>query len=184
MLADARAARLGRAYGTLARGSAFLAASLRARAGTGQDGLPGASGAKVVGNGLRELDRFLSLLLDEAAGTVCSPGFDQRDFARQNNVANKIGTFYGLAGLDRPDVRRLRAIGRVRVCLHHCRGVVHDFALWDDLSTAAGDLPGRPRLDPPERLAVTFEDLARICEFYAQSGAGLIAVCGGTDPVP
>jgi hypothetical protein len=184
VLSDSRGTELGRAYSTLARGSGFLAQSLRVRAKPGAAGLTGAGGAKVVGNGLRELDRFLNLLLDEAAVTILPPDFDHVAFARRHNVASKIGDLYGLAGLAAPDAGRLRAIGRVRACLHHCRGVVHDPLLWDDLGIAAGKGSESRRHDPAERLAVSFGELGRICAFYAQSGDGLVAACRAIAPVP
>jgi hypothetical protein len=184
VLSDARGVRLNRAYTTLVRGSDFLSRSLQARAEIGQDSLAGAGGAKVVGNGLRELDRFLSLLLDEAAAAICPADFDGAGFVRSHNVANKIDAFYDLAGAGSSDTDRLRAIGRVRACLHHCRGIVHDPSLWRDLRVAAGDGPRDGLPKPADRLTVTFDELGRICGFYARSGAGLMAACHAIARIP
>lgn len=174
--------RLIAAHRTLVRGSAFLAHSLRARAcenGEGGGTIAGPGGAKVVGNGLRELDRFLSLMIDEAACIVAPAGFDKAAFARRRNVADKIRRFHILAGIDPADDARLRAIGRVRDCLHHCRGIVHDAGLHDDLRIAGGGVAERPTADA--RLAVSFDALSRICGFYAAAGAGLVAACAAPE---
>lgn len=173
------------AYRTLIRGSAFLAASLQARATGGRGGgdvLPDARGAKVVGNGLRELDRFLCLLLDEAVQRVAPPTFDHLAYARRNNVARKARDFHGVAGLAHADEARLRAIGRVRACLHHCRGIVHNPALFGDVRIAAASCGGEDRRG--RRLELTFDDLARICRFYAEFAAVLMAVCSADRRIP
>jgi hypothetical protein len=170
-------ARLHAAYGTLKRAAEFLSVSLRERAAAGTDDLPHVGGAKVIGNGLRELDRFLCLLLDEAVAMMALPaGFDRSAFVRQTNAANKLSAFCRLAELDAPQADRLRAIGRVRNCLHHCRGIVHDPAIYADLNIAASSSIDSTSAAAP-RLSVTFDDLARICRFYIEAGAGLIEVC-------
>jgi hypothetical protein len=175
-LRSGSALRLATAYATLERGTAFLARSLEGRADVGTQALTGPGGAKVVGNGLRELDRFLSLLLDAAADGIDAADLDRSAFARQNNVANKIDLFYRLAGGTPPDVRRLRAIGRVRACLHHCRGIVHDSRLWEDLRLATGSDPSMDLAKAAERLNISFVELSEICRFYAQCGDDLIAL--------
>jgi hypothetical protein len=177
-------ARLGPAYATLERGSLFLAGSLQARAQAGEQSLRGPGGAKVVGNGLRELDRFLSLLLDAAADGILASEFDRSSYARQSNVANKLDLFYRLLGETPPDGRQLRAIGRVRACLHHCRGVVHDPTLWADLRLATGQMMHVEQAGPAERLSVSFVELAQICRFYGRAGADLMAACGERIAVP
>jgi hypothetical protein len=180
-------ARIAAAYGTLERGSAFLARSLQARARAGQAAMSGAGGAKVVGNGLRELDRFLGLLLDAAADAVSNPEFDRQGFSRLSNVANKLDAFYrlaGLTGMAARDAERLRAIGRVRSCLHHCRGVVHDPSVWDDLRVATDIRSCAEYSKTPDRLTVSFAELAQICRFYAQVGSGLVATCSRNCTVP
>lgn len=177
--------RLASAHDTLLRGSGFLASSLRARAQGNRGGggsIAGPVGAKVVGNGLRELDRFLSLLIDEAAGAIAPDGFDKAAFARRRNVADKMRRFHVMAGSADGDCERLRAIGRVRECLHHCRGVVHKAGLRDDLRMAAR---GRRRVRPdnePERLTVSFDQLLGICLFYAEAAERLVAACSAPRP--
>ena len=179
-------AALEAAYGTLMRATVFLSSSLRVRSTGGRGGgddLPHAGGAKVVGNGLRELDRFLCLLLDEAVGGISPPTFDRAAFGRQRNAANKLRAFHRIAGLDAPDGERLRAIGRVRDCLHHCRGIVHDEAVHADLHFASAT-PASDRMSDTPRLSISFDALARICQFYGETGTGLMQVLRDNPRIP
>ncbi|WP_174280608.1 hypothetical protein [Sphingomonas bacterium] len=109
-------AALAAAVATMRRGTAFLGGGL-SRSG----GAPvGASyRARLAGNGLRELDRFLNLLIDAA---LEAGGGDARP--RQANTAAK---YRAIAPGDRrgvADHRRLLALGRSRACLFYCDGVV------------------------------------------------------------
>jgi hypothetical protein len=156
-----------RAYDTLARGADLLANGLRsASAGTGPSPTGGRYCARVIGNALRELDRFLNLLADEAArvgGLRVSPG--------QRNTANKLRDMAAIR-LSHRDHARLRALGRSRECLFHCNGRV---TRGDDRggSTMTAGWPERRRPDAPlrrvplnERLVVSIDDLADIRDFY------------------
>jgi hypothetical protein len=176
---------LAAAYRTLIRACTFLAESLQARALHGRDGsdvLRGAGGARVVGNGLRELDRFLCLLLDEAVARVAPPGFDRRAYQRRRNAAIKLREFHRLTGSDSLDGARLRAIGRLRACLHHVSGIVHDPGLYRDVRIAAGT--SGDAAPSALRLPITFDDLAAICRFYAALAGTIIAACDRAEPVP
>lgn len=155
-----------RAAATLGDATRFLGAGLyaapalpRAIAGTGR--------AKVIGNGLRELDRFLNLLIDEIAALhVLPPAFDPPQFARRRNTPAKLRALRSALALPDPDHARLRAIGRTRDCLFHCGGIVRRVGI-----TAEGiELPlgARLAMHPPE--------LAGICRLYARLGVELAAL--------
>lgn len=122
---------------------------------------------RVLGNGLRELDRLLDWLVVEAgrgAGINTAAGgrrTDQR--LRHLRVALSI---------DDRDQARLRALERSRLCLYHCRGVVRlgDFAGAGVMTSGwYGDQPGKIALRQfaiGQMLAVSSEDLTEICDFY------------------
>lgn len=162
------------ASATLGRATAFLGGGLCT--GKESPALPlaiaGPYRAKVIGNGLRELDRFLNLLADQVARLTAPADFDLAAFARQRNTANKLRTIGATAS--HADRRaRLRAIGRSRDCLFHCGGIVrrgdgrHDRRMtagWP----ATGDASDAPPLRLPlgEKLLVSAIDLQRVCQFY------------------
>ncbi len=109
---------IARAHATLERGALFLGQGLGR-----DDGVPraiaGRYRAKVIGNGLRELDRFLLLLvraLAVAHGTALPD--------REHNTANMVGRLRQALGVANPDRARLLALGRTRDCLFHCGGLV------------------------------------------------------------
>lgn len=163
--------RLERAHATLRRGALFLGSGLRTQGSAAPLPIDGRYRAKVIGNGLRELDRFLNLLLDEAAlasGLPASPG--------QRNTANKLRRFRAAAdGGEDADLIRLRALGRARDCLFYNNGIV-----------ARGDVRGGATMSAPwrgagpdqslhsvsvgEALVLTPADLAGICAFYEALG--------------
>ena len=134
---------------------------------------------KPIGNALRELDRFLNILGDEAARLLCLP------ITRgQHNTANKL---HGIAalGLCRADHARLRALGRSRERLYHCNGRLTD----DDQSESWMLAAGRPREAHGELapmadgriIVVTADDLAAIAAFYRRLAMMLRdAVIGAT----
>lgn len=150
---------------TLARATLFLGAGPRTAE---RDCLPltieGPHRAKVIGNGLRELDRFLNLLIDEVAALIMPPGIDHARFARQRNSANKLRGVRAAMALPSPDHEPLRAVGRSRDCLFHCAGKVRrDHPCIFGMTVAEG------------WLIVTPHNLERICYFYEQIAADLIA---------
>lgn len=151
----------------MSRGADFLTNGLRTAAtGDGPSPIHDRYSAKVIGNALRELDRFLNLLADEAArvsGLLVSPG--------QRNTANKLRDM-AMIGLSLRDHARLRALGRSRECLIYCNGLV---TRGDDrgspIMTAGwpkGSSPDAPLCRVPlnDRLIVTCDELANICAFY------------------
>jgi hypothetical protein len=159
------------ASSTLFRGAAFLGACLRAP--TAHDvesrspAIVGRYRAKVIGNGLRELDRFLNLLIDaasDAEGLPVRPG--------QRNTANKLAAYRAALALPNDDDRRLRALGRSRDCLFHCGGRVRRGDHRGGMTMTVG-WSERPGADVPldrvtigQELTVTRGDLDDVCRFY------------------
>ncbi|MBY8822505.1 hypothetical protein [Sphingomonas colocasiae] len=157
------------AYATLSRGARFLGAGL-VISPVAYRAYPMAYGAKVLGNGLRELDRFLNILIGEVAracGAPVSPN--------ERNTANKLRRLRHALAVSDSDHARLVAMGRSRDCLFHCSGRVH-----------RGDRPGDSRITAgwpeavPHRVAVggeltmTASELAEICDFYVAIADGLM----------
>lgn len=131
---------------------------------------------KVIGNGLRELDRFLNLLIGEAAQALALPMV--RDEA---NTANRLRRFREGLGLADPDHARLRAIGRSRACLFYCNGVVRRADEMGGVAMTAGwwsdarEMALR-QVAIGERLTVSAGELAEICGFYEALGAAVTGV--------
>ena len=147
IFSPAAMAPIRRSAETMARAAAFL--------GAGSVGPPGAS---VLANSLRELDRFLMLLIDAVAETTLPMASDHRAFIRQNNTPNKLGRVHRALGVASPDQDRLRAIGRARERLFH----------------AARAARGGTRL--PGQRALSAE-LHAICLLYDRIGGELVAAC-------
>jgi len=171
------------ASSTLFRGAAFLGACLRAPIAhdveSGSPAIDGRYRAKVIGNGLRELDRFLNLLIDAvstAEGLPVRPG--------QHNTANKLSAYRAARSLPNHDDGRLRALGRSRDCLFHCGGRVQR----GDRRGATTMTVGWPGYGAPldrvtvgQDLTVTRGDLDDVCLFYRRIAHDL---CGGVGRVP
>lgn len=177
------------ALATLNRGADFVGAGLcRVRASASpltSPPVPSPYRAKLIANGLRELDRFLNLLLDEALraqGRTSFPG--------QRNTANKLAAFWSAHG--RPDVHgaRLRALARSRECLFHrggrvprgdCRGTATMTSGWPEVSGTQGPLR---RFGVGDTMVVSVKDLADIGAFYRALAreVGALAAHGGTSP--
>ena len=169
------------ASSTLFRGAAFLGACLRAPIAHDVESLSpaivGRYRAKVIGNGLRELDRFLNLLIDavsNAEGLPVRPG--------QHNTANKLSAYRAAMALPNDDDRRLRALGRSRDCLFHCGGRVRRGDRRDGMTMTVG-WPERPGCDVPldrvtigQQLTVTRGNLDDVCRFYRRIAHELCSV--------
>lgn len=165
-----------RAHATLRRGALFLGAGLRLQDMALPPGaIAGRYRAKVIGNGLRELDRFLNVLIDEASlclGLPAAPG--------QRNTANKLHALRETLGLGHEHDSQLRALGRSRDCLFYCNGVVKQRGV-----TAGWPAPDGPRrFAVGEDLVVTPADLAGICGFYEGIAAELVGYASGTFTSP
>ncbi len=166
-----------RAHRTLERGSRFLGTGLARADQAGPQPIAGRYRAKVVGNGLRELDRFLNVLIGALADAQGRPLPDA-----QHNTANKLSAFCATLGLDNHD--RLRALGRSRDCLFHCAGIVRrtdapgaaamTVGWWDE----GGERPMLRSLELGEELVVTAAQLEEVCLYYAALGQQILASAG------
>ena len=167
---------LVRAHATLERGARFLGAGLRPGQGRAPAAISGQYRAKVIGNGLRELDRFLNLLLDEASFRL---GLPVRP--AQRNTANKLRTFRASTGIEgEKDEVRLRALGRSRDCLFHSGGIVTRGDVREGRRMTAGWggpglADGLQSFGIGEELVVTDADIAGICAFYEALAAEIVA---------
>jgi len=153
------------ASANLMRATAFLGAGLRlpdlalaARA------IEGPCRAKVLGNGLRELDRLLNILIDAVARLSAPACFDRAAFGRIRNTSNKLSMINEIMGRPSPQCERLRAIGRSRACLFYNAGIVRRGDERDGTIMTAGWL--LRAYDIGEILSFTPNDLSEICEFY------------------
>ena len=174
------------ASSTLLRGATFLGACLRTPiAHDIESGLPAIAGchrAKVIGNGLRELDRFLNLLIDAAStaeGLPVHPG--------QRNTANKLSAYRTAKSLPNHDEARLRALGRSRDCLFHCGGRVRRGDRRGATAMTVG-WPAQAGCGAPldcvmvgQDLTVTRGDLDDVCLFYREIARDL---CSGVGRAP
>jgi hypothetical protein len=162
------------AHQTLLRGSRFLAAGL-----SGPSVVPrpilGPCRPRVIGNGLREMDRFLHNLLVELNLVA--------DFTRhtgRRNTASRLDRFRESLGTGNPDCSRIRALERSQACLFFCggevrRGDARDGAMmtigWHE--GASGKSPLR-KVAVGSRLAVSTGDVIEVCDFFAELGTQLM----------
>jgi hypothetical protein len=159
----ARAAELDRAHRTLCRGAAFFAGPMGR-------GVPSPDRAvaishrhrsKWLGNGLRELDRFLHHLLDAIAhahGLGAAP--------EQRNSANKLRALRRALGRSGDDHARLLALGGTRACLFHCDGILRSSAMADTCWTGLGRDPLPAPFERGALLVLLPGDLRRVGRFY------------------
>lgn len=135
---------------------------------------------RMVGNCLRELDRFLSVCMDETALHLDAPGQQDPAFARLRNTPNKLCLVEARMGAMTSRHVRLRAIGRISACLHHCSGRIHDTRIYDDVALAHGAdrdaiLSTGPLPGDLGRLKLTGLTLVRIGAFYREIAGDLLA---------
>lgn len=158
---------LALADATLRRGAAFFMTSLGACAVPPPDVAPGAHRlrSRVIGNGLRELDRFLNILIDEALRRSRRPAAP-----RQRNTANKLSAFRAASSAaERDDHARLIALGRSRDCLFHCNGLARRADARGAATMTLGwpDANGALRCVPlGGTIALDRADLESVSRFY------------------
>lgn len=173
---------LARAHATLERGAHFLGQGLGLDAGLPR-AIPGRYRAKVIGNGLRELDRFLQHLVQALAA---ARGIDLPE--RERNTANKIARLRRVLGVADPDRARLLALGRTRDCLFHCGGLVRRGDAGDDGAMTVGwHGPGGSalrRVAAGERLEPLPAELLEICLYYRALAVRLFNEAGVMMPAP
>jgi hypothetical protein len=155
---------LAEAHATLRRGARFLA--------SGRCAIEGRYRAKVIGNGLRELDRFLHVLIGEVArncGVTLESG--------QDNTANRLRSLRMAMAVRDLDHARLRAFGRTRECLFHCAGIVGRGDARDGamLTTGWRDASGLRRIAVGGELVVSAGDIADACNYYETLAGQVLA---------
>jgi len=170
---------LARAHATLERGAQFLGRGLDSGAART---IVGPYRAKVIGNGLRELDRFLQLLVLAIAKTrgIALP-------EQERHTANLVARLRQALGTADPDRARLLALGRTRDCLFHCGGLVRrGDARGGAVMTigwhAAGAGGSLLRVAVGERLDPSARELLDICLYYRALAARLLSEAGLAAP--
>ncbi len=157
----------GPAYDTMRRGTRFLAAIAAGTAfGTPwPTGHGGRVRALYLGNCLRELDRFLHVLMDEIAG-----GEPIRPLSLHHTTANKLGGHAHARWDMAADQARLNALCRSRTCLFHHDGWVRRPDLprgrWMTAGWPAPASNTLRRYAVGEHLHLSGADLADTCAFY------------------
>lgn len=134
---------------------------------------------KVIGNSLRELDRFLSILLDEIAAEAGWSAADLDLLGRIRNTPNKLQSVCRRLDIGFAEGSRLRALGRCRDTLFHCRGTVRRGDTRDarllTMGWPADGLNGAAAaLAMGDRVHVDQADLTWICAFYVRIGGSLV----------
>lgn len=126
----------------------------------------------MIGNGLRELDRFLNVLIGEVARS-CGVVLQRR----QDNTANRLRSLRAAMAAADPDHARLRAFGRTRECLFHCGGIVGrgDARGAAMLTTGWRDAAGLRRVRVGDALVVSAGDIADACSYYEALAGQLLA---------
>jgi hypothetical protein len=158
---------VGNAYQTLQRGTRMLAelAAGATLAGPWPDRTATCSRTRFVGNCLRELDRFLIVLMNEMADAPDAPSAPL-----PRNAALRIAAMAADRWDSSADERRLRALGRTTASFNYCRGVaLRPDAVDGEWMTSGWIEPStrtlkRYRLG--ERLAPSGQDLVGVSLFY------------------
>lgn len=168
------------AHLTLRRGTTFLSGSARRGTyGPAANMLHDDTAVRLLGNGLRELDRFLTVLIEEVASSLGAADHDRYAFARLRNTANKLRAVRGMMDLANPDDLWLRAVGRLRVCLHHCRGEDRRPGSRDAFQLTGCDVIERRDAGTIRRtLVLTPPALEAISHGYRRMGDELVAELG------
>ena len=169
---------LARAHMTLRRSSDFFSFSL-ARCSAPTSAVQPISHqlrSRVIGNGLRELDRFLNILIDEVASRRHLP-----IAPHQRNTANKLQAFWRDIGVTSDGHARLRALGRSRDCLFHCDGIARraDVGNVGVMTLGWPDENGLLQIAPlGSPIIVKPADLQNVRAFYGQLADDLHLAAG------
>jgi len=160
---NGRAAELDRAYRTLCRGARFFAGPMGQGATRPESAVPISHRhrSKWIGNGLRELDRFLHHLLDAVAhahGLGAAPG--------QRNSANKLRALHAALGHGEDDHGRLVGLGGTRACLFHFDGILRGHAMAAACWTGLGRSGTAPAPETGTMLVILPADLQCVAHFY------------------
>jgi len=129
---------------------------------------------RLAGNCLKELDRFLAILIDEHAQSAEAPSRHGASAEGDADTARKLSRIKAVKGRFPADVLRLRAIGRVRAFATGHSPVSPGTRLAHDLAIAAhgqGLVPTRHGATP----VISDQALAAIAEFYLSLTASLQA---------
>ena len=117
-----------RSYATLVAGCEFVSrypVMIEHGASNRSTALEAKVHMRVTANRIRELDRFLAVMLDEAAGRIGGAGHDAAQFDRISNTSKKLRAVEMSVGMAAADHGRLRALGRIAARLrgpsHHWR---------------------------------------------------------------
>jgi len=155
-----RTVTLTAAIETMTRGAAFLYARAAALE---QDGISSAAHRNtVLGNSLRELDRFLNILLDELAAASGLSGHMLRAFTRRRTVTAKLAAYPALFGHRIDDRARL-------LVLAERRGALLSSAIKSGRRCDAKLLAGLPVAAAPAAL-----DLKSVTIYYGRLATRII----------
>ena len=127
---------------------------------------------RLAGNCLKELDRFLAVLIDEHAEPAEAPSRHCTTTEGDTDVARKLLRIKRMESRFPADILRLRAIGRVRAFATGNSPVSPGTRLAHDLAIAAN---GHGLAPTPHGATPVISDqaLAAIAEFYLSLIAGL-----------
>ncbi len=132
--------------------------------------------ARYLANCLGELDRFLHHLLDAISPPV-GP--------RRHNAALKLAALLAHDLVTPDDQRRLRALGRSRACLRHCRGLVTRGDTADAEWLTSGWIDPRTAALRRYRIGTvawpTGRDVLDVCAFYDDLAIRLLASFADAD---
>jgi hypothetical protein len=166
--------RLLQAHETLRTGARFFASWLSpSSAASRQGGMRHDYRSKAIGNGLRELDRFLNVLIDEVSlhhGVARLPG---------RNTARRVRGLRDVLGVPDRDHDRLVALGRSRACLFHCNGTVRNGDTRDAATMTLGWPDGAGGTSPRRvalgrKVSLGRADIESIAKFYSGIGDELM----------
>lgn len=173
-MASSAPAATAAAHVLLQRGAEFLSGAFAERVTTGSDDRAGVR-ARVLGNGLREMDLFLRNLLAAVVPPSAGPAPPPRNTARSFRLAAD------RLNLAECPAARLQALGRSRNCLYHEHGIVGRADADDPTSMAIGwwdaraDGPALRRVGIGTRITLNRDDVVDVACFYGSLGDALIA---------